>query len=159
MAERADQDLAGQSDAHPPRPSESRGWIEAYAAHVRKRFNGRAAVSVRVGEQEPTTLSQVYALEGGGLVLVVAGEDEGHEHPPGEHEHTEEEASPASDTEERGRELWIDSPAQAIFEARQAEDGALCTGFGYLGLSRTPQVLVPRSTEPPPDPGHHHGGF
>jgi hypothetical protein len=56
-------------------------------------------------------------------------------------------------------ELWLASEAQVVFEARCAPDGELCTGFGYLGPSRTPQVLVARGTEPPPDRGHDHGNF
>jgi hypothetical protein len=171
----------------------SRRWIEAWASHVRKRFNSRAVIRARVPGMEPMTLSQVYALEGGGLVLVMPclhadhgshpdhGHDDGHgegdgaakpkplhtdpggghdDHPePPRDDHAEH---PHGDVEGccGDCELWLSSEDQVVFEARCAPDGELCTGFGYLGLSRTPLVLVARGTKPPPPPGHdHHGNF
>jgi hypothetical protein len=179
-------------------------WVEAWAEHVRKRFNSRALVSVRVGGAQPLVLSHVYALEGGGLVLVATCGHE-HDHGHGEapehhravpmavprgngggaaahgpahgeqahgghthagaehgHAHTHGSAHPHDDAEACADcvELWLASPEHAVFEARCIEDGELCTGFGYLGLSRTPHVLVARGTEPPPKRDHHeHENF
>jgi hypothetical protein len=152
-------------------------WIEAWANHVRKRFNSRAVIRARIGEMEPVELSQVYALEGGGLVLVAPC---GHKANGPEHDHAahgqggaaNERHHPAGGAHDHAAhphgdmdgccgdcELWLASAAQVVFEARCASEGALCTGFGYLGLSRTPQVLVARATAPPPPPSHEHGNF
>jgi hypothetical protein len=161
--------------AAPGLADEARQWVEAWAGHVRKRFNSRAVVSARVSGAEPVTVTQVYALEGGGLVLVMACDHAAEEEPHGgdAHGHDRERA----DHHEGGGhdhathphvemegcsgdcEVWLASPAQVVFEVRCAAEGALCTGFGVLGLSRTPQVLIPRAMEPPPRRGHDHGEF
>ncbi len=149
---------ASDADTLAPDVLGERRWVEAYADHVRRRFNSRALVSVRIAGEPPVVLSYVYALEGGGLVLCMPSDQADH-HGEG----NEEAAEPSHGGGERGTgdsELWIASPEQAVFEARSVEDGALCTGFGYLGLSRTPHVIVPRGTEPPPKQDHHeHGDF
>ena len=148
-------------------------WIEAYAAHVRKRFGGRVLLRARVDRADWVDVCQLYALEDGGLVLKAwCGHDEectDHEHAHdaddghgearhgGEHEHDHGHEGGAAHHCEY--ELWVSSPERIVFEARPAEHGKLCTGFGYLGISRTPQVLVPRGTEAPPEPGHEHGEF
>ena len=199
--------------AHEKDASEAARWVEAWADHLRKRFNSRALVSVRIYGGEPITLSHVYALDGGGLVLVMpceherAGHDHGHDHGPEHHRispaalpphphakspeghgdappphhHDAGTAPPhhhvdkAADRNQEitrpdeaaglahgpegdcpgGAELWIASPAQAVFEARSIDVGKLCTGLGYLGLSRTPVMLIARSTELPPKRDHH----
>jgi hypothetical protein len=137
------------------RSSPARAWVEAYAEHVRKRHGSRAVVSVRVAGSDALELSQIYALEKGGLILAFPddpGEEPGGHHAGGHHGH----AMPGpSDLDPRDRELWIASAEQAVFELRRAGEGELCTGFGYLGVSRTPRVLVPRGTEPPPEVDHH----
>lgn len=143
---------ASDAGALTPDAADERHWVETYADHVRRRFNSRALVSVRIAGEAPVVLSYVYAMEGGGLVLCLpsgeAEDDEGHE----------EETAPLHHGGERGTgksELWIASPESAVFEVQRVEDGVLCTGFGYLGLSRTPHVIVPRGTEPPPVRDHH----
>lgn len=154
------------------KPSESVRWVTAYADHVRRRFNSRVVVSLR-RDGEAVRLRQVYAVEGGGLVLVEEDEHEArperpheheHEHEHGEHEHGEHEHGEAGHGEggaahgseyECPRETWVASPDQVVLESCLAAEGEWCTGFGYLGRSRTPHVLVPRGTEPPPK-GHHH---
>jgi hypothetical protein len=180
-------------------------WVEAWADHLRKRFNSRALVSVRIAGAEPVVLSHIYALEGGGLVLVLPCEhDHGdHEHhgpehhgpehhraspsalpPPGNakppeahgnqpapHHHGAKSAdrnaqgeAPGEETGQPhghegdcpgGVELWLASPENAVFEVRSVEEGKLCTGLGYLAVSRTPLMLIARSTEPPPKRDHH----
>lgn len=140
---------------------DARQWAEAWAGHVRKRFNSRAVVSARIAGSAPVVLSQVFALEGGGLVLVTpcdhavdeAAHDHATPHDHALHPHGEVEGC-CGDCE-----VWVASTAQVVFEARCAAEGALCTGFGVLGLSRTPQVLVARGTEAPPRRGHEHGDF
>jgi hypothetical protein len=146
-------------------------WVEIFADHVRRRFNSRALVTVRIDSEEPVELAYVYAIEGGGLVLTLPSERKedlghgnhghgnlGHAHDGG---HDEADDSLLNGDLGTGQsEIWIGSPAQAIFHVRRAEQGALCTGFGYLGLSRTPRLFIPRGTEPPapPDP-HAHDEF
>jgi hypothetical protein len=135
-----------------------KAWIEAYAAHVRKRFGSRVVLRARIGEADPVDVCQLYALEGGGLVLVAwCGHDEGctgrHHHHAEGHDHG------AGEGHNCQYELWLASPERVVFEAQAAEEGKLCTGFGYLGVSRTPQVLVPRSTERSPERGHEHRDF
>ena len=140
-----------ESDADAPERGE-RHWVDTYAYHVRRRFNSRARVSVRIAGDSPVELSYIYALEEGGLVLCLLSDEAGHEQ--GHHGHLGGELGTGVS------ELWIKSPNDAVFEAHRVEDGVLCTGFGYLGLSRTPHILVPRGTEPPPKPDHHkHDDF
>jgi hypothetical protein len=143
----------------PAVPLTARLWVEALARHVQKRFDSRAVVTARTGFGEPLVLTHIQALEDGGLVLTApcthpqhatgATAEPGLEHPD---HHDDREPC-------RGTELWLASPDQVVLEAREADEGELCTGFAYLGLSRTPHVLVQRGTEPPPHLGHHHGEF
>lgn len=139
-------------------------WIEAFASHAERRFETRALVSVSVGGGEPIALAYIYALHGGGLVLVVEdGDGGGHGH--GDHgggDHGD--GDPVTQAEEelwsrsRGtghREIWISSPDQAVFTVERPEEGAFSTGFGRLGLSRTPDLILPRSTVTPVRKLHH----
>jgi hypothetical protein len=41
---------------------------------------------------------------------------------------------------------------------RPAPEGAESTLFAFIGVSRTPQPLLPRLKEAPPKTGHHGGG-
>lgn len=143
-------------DTHELEQSESLRWVTAYANHVLKRFNSRAIVSVRhCGET--IRLSQVYALKDGGLVLVEHEEDGHHEHGGGgHHEHGGGGHHEHGGGYECPRELWVTSREQVVLEACPAADGEWCTGFGYLGRSRTPHVLVARGTDPPPRREHDH---
>ena len=151
-------------------------WVEIFADHVRRRFNSRAQVKVRIAGGEAVELAYVYAIEGGGVVLTLPnpeGHGNGHERttPHGHdghaghdgHDGEHQEAGDGLLNGELGTgesEIWLGSPAQAIFEVRRAEDGVLCTGFGYLGLSRTPRLFVVRGTEaPPPRNPHEHDEF
>lgn len=177
---------------HSDRGDVTRRWIDAYAHHVRQRFNSRALVSVRIDGGPPTELAFIYALAGGGLVLTLPvepsehddrGEHHEHDDHAGHHEHDDHAGHHKHDdhgqrdettgTDGHGHggaghrlldgelgtgqaEIWIAAPDQAIFEARRLETGVLCTGFGHLGVSRTPRLIIPRGTEPPP-PRDHHG--
>jgi hypothetical protein len=85
-------------------------------------------------------------MEGGGLVLALPCEgaehhDHGHTGHGGGHEGADHRPL-SGGLGTGGSEIWIGSPSQAIFEVRQAEEGAPCTGFGYLGLSRTPRLFI-----------------
>lgn len=169
-----------ESTTAPDAADDARRRVEAWAGHVRMRFNSRAVVSARIAGAAPVELSQVYALEGGGLVLVTpcdhAPGGAGHDRPAHSHgaakEHNREVKGGGGHHDHAAHphgeadgccgdcEFWLESLAQVVFEARCATEGAWCTGFGYLGLSRTPHVLVARGTEaPPPRRGHEHGDF
>lgn len=118
------------------RRSEVMRWLEAHAEHVMRRWNGRVLLRARVRGAAAVPLEQLYAMERGGLVLVVDNEGDA------------------------SYELWVSSLEDVVLEARPAPEGRLCTGIGYLGVSRTPRILVPRDTEPPPRGTHHgHGEF
>lgn len=138
-------------------------WIQAFATHAQRRFETRALVRVAVqGKAEPVALDYVYAINGGGLVLVVAGEAN-----HGAHAENHGGGSGADDpahaelwTILRGtgvNEIWISNPNQAVFHVERAAEGTLSTGFGFLGLSRTPDLIVPRSAVTPTrEKGHRH---
>ena len=136
-------------------------WVEVFADHVQRRFNSRALVTVRVDGEPPLELAYIYAIQGGGLVLTLPSEPsdpngDGHE---GDDGHGELGHGLWSGELGTGKsEIWIGSPNQAVFEVRRIEDGVLCTGFGYLGLSRTPHLIIPRGTEPPPPRDRHTNG-
>ena len=150
-----------------------KNWIEAYADHVRKRFNSRVALRARIDGAEPLDVCQLYVLEGGGLVLKAwCGHDDActgdHEHAgeaphaaphAGDEHHGDGHAHEPGDAHHCEYEVWVSSHERVVFEARPVEDGKLCTGFGYLGVSRTPHVLVPRGTHPPAKPAHEHREF
>jgi len=56
-----------------------------------------------------------------------------------------------------GRELHVSLRADDdILEMRPAPEGAESTLFAFLGVSRTPQPLLPRMAEKPEPGGHHH---
>ena len=137
-------------------------WLEAFGSHAARRFETRALVRVSVGGSEPVALSYIYALHGGGLILVVADDKEitsesGHS---GGHHDGKKSATPAErELWSRGRgtgthEIWISSPDQAVFHVERAEEGAFSTGFGRLGMSRTPDLILPRTTATPPPKNH-----
>src|SRR5215208_5221191 len=118
--------------------SDALRWVTAHADHVAKRFGSRAVVSVRQADGT-FRLSQIYAMESGGLVLVEHGDH--HKHGDDDHDEHEHEDEHEQDYE-CPREFWVASPEQVVLEMCPAQDGELCTGFGYLGLSRTPHVFV-----------------
>lgn len=182
-----------RAERHTPAGEAALRWVEGWADHVRRRFGGRALVSVRIGGGEPLALSHVYALESGGIVLVATcGREEEHGHvvpdhhravpvavewgngggvaalrpllgepAHGGHTHAGTEHGGAHSHGAAGAcadcvELWLASPEHAVLEARRVEDGKPCTGFGYLGPSRTPHMFIARSTEPPKRGHHQH---
>jgi hypothetical protein len=56
-----------------------------------------------------------------------------------------------------GKELHVSlRPDDVILEMRQATEGTENTLFAFIGVSRTPQPLLPRLTETPEPGGHHH---
>lgn len=138
-------------------------WIEAFASHAIRRFETRALVRASIQGGEPVALSYIFAIEGGGLVLVLVPDDDA----AGSHEHGDHAAEPTDATarardelwsRNRGagqREIWISSPDQAVFHVSRPEEGEFSTGFGRLGLSRTPDLIAPRSTVTPKTKLHH----
>lgn len=137
-------------------------WIQAFAAHAKRRFETRALVKASVQGEEPVALDYVYAIKGGGLVLVVAGEGGhgGHAEGHGGGRDTDNPAHAELWTIFRGtgvNEIWLSNPNQAVFYVERAAEGTLSTGFGLLGLSRTPDLIVPRSAVTPiREKGHKH---
>lgn len=133
-------------------------WVRAFSFHATKRFDTRALVHASVGGAEPVPLAYIFALEGGGLVLSIADPEDLE---PGAAEHEHERAhhelwSPGRGTGQN--EIWISRPEQAVFTVNRLEEGAFSTGFGRLGRSRTPALLLPRTTHTP-EPKLHHDHF
>lgn len=127
-------------------------WIEIFTDHVRKRFNSRAIVNLRLDRDTHQELAYVYVLEGGGIVLTLPSSGHQDGHSKDDHGLLNGELGTGES------EIWISSADQAIFDVQRAKDGELCTGFGYLGLSRTPRLIIPRGTEPLPPRDHHDRG-
>ncbi len=139
-------------------------WIEAFASHAERRFETRALVKASIHGGDPVSLAYIFALHGGGLVLVAAAEEEGEgghddDNAHGDYGDHEAEAADAAARAERElwsrmrgagqREIWISRPDQAVFHVVRPEEGAFSTGFGRLGMSRTPDLILPRSTVTP----------
>lgn len=146
-------------------------WVEAFAAHASQRFESRALVRAAVGGEKPVPLAYIHALPGAGLVLVLAEDPAplGRLGPPGHHGHhdtaTPGGEDPAAVAERElwagsrqagTREIWISSPDQAVFHVDRPKEGALSTGFGRLGISRTPDLLLPRTAATPEPKDHQH---
>lgn len=125
-------------------------WVEAFASHAARRFDTRALVRASVGGAEPVALSYIYALHGGGLILVLAedGESTGGRGKQAERELWSRGRGTGT------REIWISRPDQAVFHVDRPEEGAFSTGFGRLGMSRTPDLILPRTTATPAPKDH-----
>lgn len=140
-------------------------WVDAFASHAFRRFQTRALVRASVGGAEPVPLAYIYSLRGAGLVLVIAADDApdpgGHDHDAG-HDHAGESATAAhrelwSGSRGAGtHEIWISRPDQAVFHVERPPEGAFSTGFGRLGISRTPDLILARTTATPEEKGHRH---
>lgn len=133
-------------------------WIRAFAAHAAKRFETRALVRASVNGGEPVPLAYVFAIPGGGLVLMpaskadLAADKSEDPHHRVHHELWERNRGAGQN------EIWIAKPDQAVFFVERPEEGTLSTGFGLLGLSRTPDLILPRSATTP-EPKTHHDHF
>jgi hypothetical protein len=87
-------------------------------------MNGRALVSVWLPGNRKLKVDQVFALGDGGIVLQGTLDD--------------------------GTKVHVTSASGALsLEMRPAPEGSLCTGFAFIGVSRTPQPFLDRTTTPP----------
>lgn len=106
-------------------------WLKSQARYVRAMLDGRALVSVWLPGGRPLKVDAVLAVRDESVVLQGRLED--------------------------GTELHISLRADdVILEMRPAPEGTESTLFAFVGLSRTPQPLLPRLTEAPHAGGHHH---
>jgi hypothetical protein len=110
-------------------------WLKAHARYVRVRLGGRALVTVWLSGGRALEVHHVFALRGESILLQGRLQD--------------------------GTELHVSMRPDAVsLEMRPAPDGEPCTGFAFLGVSRTPQPFVERTNKaaapPPHDHEHHH---
>jgi hypothetical protein len=92
-------------------------------------MNGRALASVWLPGDRMLEVHQVLALRDGGIVLQGTLDD--------------------------GTELHVTRSTEALsLELRPAPEGKECTGFAFMGVSRTPQPFLDRTTTAPPPPPH-----
>jgi hypothetical protein len=106
-------------------------WLKSQARYVRAMLKGRALVTALLPGGRTLTTEAVLALRDQSVVL------QGHL--------------------EDGSELHVSlRPDDVILEMRPAPEGTESTLFGFIGVSRTPQPLLPRLSETPEPRGHHH---
>jgi len=104
-------------------------WLKSQARYVRAMLNGRALVTAWLPGNRSMTVDAVFALRDESVVL------QGHL---------------------EGAELHVSLRADdVILEMRPAPEGTESTLFAFVGVSRTPQPLLPRMAEAP-EPGGHH---
>jgi len=105
-------------------------WLKSQARYVRAMLNSRALVTAWLPGNRALAVEAVYALRDESVVL--QGKLD-------------------------GDELHVSLRADdVILEMRPAPDGTESTLFAFVGVSRTPQPLLPRTTETPEPGGHHH---
>jgi hypothetical protein len=108
-------------------------WLKSQARYVRARLNGRALVTAWLPGGRSLAVDAVLALRDQSVVLQGRLED--------------------------GTELHVSLRADdVVIEMRPAPEGVESTLFAFIGVSRTPQPLLPRLKEAPPPTGHHGGG-
>ncbi|HKR11757.1 MAG TPA: hypothetical protein VJT15_06855 [Pyrinomonadaceae bacterium] len=108
-------------------------WLKSQARYVRARLNGRALVTAWLPGGRSLAVDAVLALRDQSVVL------QGHL--------------------EDGGELHVSLRADdVVIEMRPAPEGVESTLFAFIGVSRTPQPLLPRLKEAPAPTGHHGGG-
>lgn len=106
-------------------------WLKSQARYVRAMLHGRALVTVWLPGDRPLDVHAVLAVREESVVLQGRLED--------------------------GRTLHVSMRADdVILEMREAPEGTESTLFAFIGVSRTPQPLLPRLTETPAPGGHHH---
>lgn len=106
-------------------------WLKSQARYVRAMLNSRALVSAWLPGGRALEVEAVFALRDESVVL------QGHL--------------------DDGTELHVSIRADdVILEMRPAPEGVESTLFAFVGVSRTPQPLLPRLTESPERGGHHH---
>lgn len=108
-------------------------WLKSQARYVRARLNSRALVTAWLPGGRSLAVDAVLALRDQSVVL------QGHL--------------------DDGTELHVSLRADdAVIEMRPAPQGVKSTLFAFIGVSRTPQPLLPSLKEALPPTGHHGGG-
>lgn len=106
-------------------------WLKSQARYVRARLNGRALVTAWLPGDRPLAVEYVFAVRDQSVVLQGKLDD--------------------------GTEVHVSTPAEeVVLEMRPAPDGMESTMFAFIGVSRTPQPLLPRTKEGEPENGGHH---
>jgi hypothetical protein len=105
-------------------------WLKSQARYVRAMLNGRALVTMWL-RGRLFNVKAVFALRDQSVVLQGRFDD-------GIESHVS---------------LRTDD---VVLEMRPAPEGTGSTLFAFIGVSRTPQPLLPSLTETPPPRGHHH---
>jgi hypothetical protein len=108
-------------------------WLKSQARYVRARLDGRALVTAWLPGNRALAVDYVFALRDKSVVLQGRLED--------------------------GTEVHVSTRADdVVLEMRAAPDGVESTMFAFIGLSRTPQPLIPRTKagEHEEAAGHHH---
>jgi hypothetical protein len=106
-------------------------WLKSQARYVRAMLNGRALVTVWLPGDRLLDVDAVLAVRDESVVL------QGH----------------LEDATEVHVSMRVDD---VILEMRRAPEGVENTLFGFVGVSRTPQPIIPRLTKDPELGGHHH---
>ena len=106
-------------------------WLKSQARYVRAMLDGRALVTAWLPGDRSMVVDAVYALREESVVLQGHFED--------------------------GAELHVSLRADdVILEMRPAPEGTESTLFAFVGVSRTPQPLLPRRMEALEPGGQHH---
>jgi len=106
-------------------------WLKSQARYVRAMLKGRALVTAWLPDGRPLAVEAVFAVRDQSVVL------QGH----------------LDDGSEVHLSLRTDD---VILEMRSAPEGTESTLFAFIGVSRTPQPILPRLKETPEPGGHHH---
>jgi hypothetical protein len=108
-------------------------WLKSQARYVRARLDGRALVTAWLPGNRSLAVDYVFALRDESVVLQGRLED--------------------------GTEVHVSTRADdVVLELRAAPDDVESTMFAFIGLSRTPQPLLPRikALEHEEAADHHH---
>lgn len=108
-------------------------WLKSQARYVRACLKSRALVTAWLPGNRSLAVDAVLALRDQSVVLQGRLDD--------------------------GAELHVSLRADdVILEMRPAPEGVESTFFAFVGVSRTPQPLLPRLKHAPPATGHHGDG-
>ncbi len=106
-------------------------WLKSQARYVRARLDGRALVTAWLPGDRTLAVDYVFAVRDESVVLQGKLDD--------------------------GSEVHFSARADDIkLQMRAAPEGTESTMFAFIGVSRTPQPLIPRTKEAEPDAGGHH---
>jgi hypothetical protein len=102
-------------------------WLKIHARYIRVLMDSRALVSVWLPGDRHLAVNQVLALPDGSVALQGTLED--------------------------GTVLHVSRRSEdLVLEMHPAPEGVDCTGFAFMGISRTPQPFLDRLKTAPPQP-------